>query len=118
MTLLGATRTPRLPGRKTPEQAELGEKQGDWGKDLVGGIDHGPGSNQLVHHPRMAAIRRSEESSLSALQCEARQEVKRESLCCLCQPCEDTGGLGWGRFTITDMPLCERWSPTQITCIH
>jgi hypothetical protein len=55
------------------------------GQDLVGGIDHGLGSNQPVHHLRMAESRRSAKRSLAVLRCEARQEVKREPRCCLCQ---------------------------------
>jgi hypothetical protein len=57
---------------------------GGAGHNLVGGIDHGPGSNQPVHLPRMATIRRSVKRSPAVLRCEARQEVKLESLCWLC----------------------------------
>jgi hypothetical protein len=61
------------------------------GHDLVGGIDHGPGSNQPVHHLRMTAARRSVKRSPAVLRCEARQEVKRESLCCLCHASSQRG---------------------------
>jgi hypothetical protein len=54
-------------------------------RDLVCCINHGLGSNQPVHHLRMAAITRSVKRSPAALRCEARQQVKRESLCCLSQ---------------------------------
>ncbi len=33
----------------------MGMRRASAGRDLVGGIDHGPGSNQPVHHLRMAA---------------------------------------------------------------
>ena len=57
----------------------------EWGgQDLVEGIDRGPGSNQPVHHLRMTTISRRVKRGLANLRCEARQEVKRESLCCLC----------------------------------
>ena len=55
------------------------------GCDLVGGIDHGPGSNQPVHHLQAVIYTSSVERSLAVLRCTTRQEVRRESLCCLCQ---------------------------------
>jgi hypothetical protein len=80
--------------------ARMGAARASAGQDLVDGIDHGPGSNQPVHHLRMAAIRRSVKRSPAVLlRDEARQQVKRESLCCLCQTSQDRGGLGWVRFT-------------------
>jgi hypothetical protein len=65
------------------------------GQDLVGGIDHGPGSNQPVHHLHLPGKRRREKRSLAALRYDARQQVKQESLCCLCQASGQEGdGLG------------------------
>jgi hypothetical protein len=71
----------------------MGVARASAGQDLVGGIDHGPGSNQPVHHLRMATTRRSVKRSAAVLRCEARQEVKRESLCFLCQASSEGGGL-------------------------
>jgi hypothetical protein len=65
--------------------ASIGVRRASAGQDRVGGIDHGPGSNQPVHHLRMAVERRSLERSQSVLRIKARREVKRESLCCPCQ---------------------------------
>ncbi len=45
------------------------------GHDLVGGIDHGPGSNQPVHHLRMAVCRSHDERSPAVLRCEAYPNV-------------------------------------------
>jgi hypothetical protein len=50
--------------------------------DLVGGIDHGPGSNQPVHHLRTAAFTRNNKRSLPVLQCRACQKVNFVSLGC------------------------------------
>ncbi len=50
------------------------------GQDPGGGIDHGPGRNKQVNYPRVAVRRRSVKRSPAVLRCEARQEVKRESL--------------------------------------
>ncbi len=49
-------------------------------QDLGGGIDHGPGSNQPVHHLRMAITRRHvQRSPAFLLRCTTQQEVRRES---------------------------------------
>jgi hypothetical protein len=76
--------------------ASVGVARASAGQDLVGDIDHGPGSNQPVHNRQMAVARRSVKRSLAVLRCEARQEVKRESLCFLCQASSQRG-LSWGR---------------------
>jgi hypothetical protein len=39
--------------------ARMGVALASAGQDLASGLDHGPGSNQPVHHLRMAARRRS-----------------------------------------------------------
>ncbi len=61
--------------------ASMGVARASAGQDLVGGIDHGPGSNQPVHHLQIAATRRSAKRTPAVLRCEARWEVKRELLC-------------------------------------
>ena len=81
-------------------------QESDAGHDLVGGIDLGPGSNQPVHHLRMAANRRSVKRSPAVLRCEARQEVKRESCC----PCQESGQrrVSWDREGgIHTLPLIQ-----------
>ncbi len=79
------------------ESESVGRAWGDAGHDLLGGIDHGPGSNQPVHHLRMAALSRRVKQSPAVLRCGARQEVKRESLRCLYQALRRVGELGKGR---------------------
>jgi hypothetical protein len=46
----------------------------------------------------MATASRSVKRSPAVLRCEARQEVKRKSLCCLCQASSQKG-VRWGRGT-------------------
>ncbi len=49
------------------------------GQDLVGGIDHGPGSNQPVHHLQLAIQTSKVERSRAVLRRTSQQEVGRES---------------------------------------
>jgi hypothetical protein len=59
----------------------------------------------------MAFKRRSVKRSLAILRCEARQEVRRESLCCLCQDSGQEGdGVGQVLRGHADMPVCVRLS--------
>jgi hypothetical protein len=86
--------------------ASMGSARASAGQDLVGGIDHGPGSNQPVHHLHIVARRCSVKRSPPSLQYEARQEVKRESLCCLCQASGQEGvGIGPVPKGRADMPV-------------
>jgi hypothetical protein len=71
--------------------ARMGVARASAEPDLVGGIDRGPGSNQPVHHLRMAFKTCSVKRSPAVLRCEARQEVRRESLCCLRQASSPRG---------------------------
>ena len=45
------------------EVVTLGIMSASVGRDLVDGIDHGPGSNQSLHHRHIAIRRRHDESS-------------------------------------------------------